>query len=186
MSQRDVAPDPAESRHLPVLCDEVIDALNIRRGALAIDATLGAGGHAARMLTASAPQGRLLGMDADPAAIRRVQKRLASQVRAGRLTLVQTFFDRLLAVATEHNYLPADAVLLDLGVSSFQLETAERGFSLMRDGPLDMRFDPEQSTSAADLVNHWPEAELADILYRFGEERRRPANCPFYRAGAAD
>ena len=80
-------------------------------------------------------------------------------------------FEELAAVAAAHNFSEVDAILLDLGVSSFQLDQAERGFSLMQPGPLDMRFDPEQFPSAADIVNEWPERELADLIYQFGEER---------------
>jgi len=136
-----------------------------------IDGTLGGGGHTARILELSAPTGRVLGLDADPEAVERVAARLAGAVSAGRLIIVQANFGEMQAVAQAHGFTQVDGILLDLGVSSFQLETPDRGFSLMQSGPLDMRFDPQQPISAADIVNRWPEHELADLIYKYGEER---------------
>ena len=164
-------PDPLNSRHLPVLLNEVVDGLAIAPGARVIDGTLGGGGHAEALLKRSAPDGQLLGIDADPAAIRRNQIRFAHQVEAGRLVIAQGNFGEIAAIAARNGFTAVDAILLDLGVSSFQLETADRGFSFGQDGPLDMRFVPEVGMSAAELVNHWPEQELADLIYRYGEER---------------
>lgn len=172
MTAQEVPQDPDRAGHVPVLIEEVIAGLQIRPGAVMIDCTLGGGGHTERLLAASAPDGRLLGLDADPAAIRRVGVRLAWAVASGRLTMAQAFFRDVAEVAAANRFEQVDAILLDLGVSSFQLETSERGFSLMHSGPLDMRFDPTQGESAADIVNGWPEADLADIIYRYGEERR--------------
>ena len=157
---------------MPVLIEAVMNGLQIRPGAVVIDCTLGGGGHAERLLAASAPDGRLLGLDADPAALRRVGVRLSAAVASGRLTMVQAFFQDVAEVAAANRFEHVDAILLDLGVSSFQLETPERGFSLMYSGPLDMRFDPSQGESAADIVNSWPQTEIADIIYRFGEDRQ--------------
>jgi 16S rRNA (cytosine1402-N4)-methyltransferase len=112
-----------------------------------------------------------LGIDADPAAIRRNEERFAAELAAGRLTLVQGNFGEIHRLATTHGFPAVNAILLDLGVSSFQLETPERGFSFSHDGPLDMRFDPHRGMSAADVVNTWPERELADLIYQYGEER---------------
>ena len=162
--------DPAGVEHVPVLLDEVLGGLAVQRGAWIIDCTLGGGGHAACILEQSAPDGRVLGLDADPAAIRRAERLLADANRSGRLVLVKSSFDRLEVVAAEHGFAPVDGVLLDLGVSSFQIETPERGFSFSLGGPLDMRFDPEQTTSAAEVVNTWNERDLADLIFRYGEE----------------
>lgn len=135
-----------------------------------MDGTLGAGGHAWGILDASRPTGRLLGLDVDPQAIALAQERLAEfgeraiLVRASYVTLA----DKLAALGWN----ALDGILLDLGVSSMQLDTPERGFSFQAEAPLDMRFDPGQPVTAAELVNHLPETALADLLYRYGEERR--------------
>lgn len=167
-----VVSDPAGAQHIPVLLPEVLDGLQVRPGAWIVDCTAGGGGHTAAMLEQSAPDGRLLALDADPAAIARVTQRLEDEVANGRLVLVQASFEQLERVVGDHGFVPVDGILLDLGVSSFQLETPERGFSLMAGGPLDMRFDPAASTSAADIVNAWDERELADLIYRYGEEKQ--------------
>lgn len=155
---------------MPVLLPEVLEGLLVRSGASFVDCTAGGGGHSAAILAASAPEGRLLALDADPAAIRRVGERLHSEVTGGRLVLVQASFERLAQVAHEQGFAAVDGVLLDLGISSFQLETPERGFAMLLDGPLDMRFDPQATLNAADIVNEWDERSLADLLYRYGEE----------------
>ncbi|RIK43140.1 MAG: 16S rRNA (cytosine(1402)-N(4))-methyltransferase [Chloroflexi bacterium] len=172
MVNHPLPPDPAGASHTPVLLGEVLAALNIQPGMRVIDGTLGGGGHTEAMLEQVGPQGRVLGIDADPAAIRRVQQRLADAVASGQLTLTQGNFGEIGPLAREHGFTAVDAILLDLGVSSFQLETGERGFSFGLDGPLDMRFDPAHGYSAADIVNTWREEELADLLFRYGEERR--------------
>lgn len=172
MTQHDIAPDPEGAQHIPVLLAAVLDALRLQPGANVIDGTLGGGGHTAAFLQQTAPDGRVLGIDADPAAIRRVSERLASAVESGRLVLAQANFQSLADVARQHGFAHVDGILLDLGLSSFQLETAERGFSFQQSGPLDMRFDPGQAVDAQEIVNTWPEKELADILYRYGEEHR--------------
>lgn len=163
-------PDPSGARHVPVLLPEVLEGLLVRSGAAFVDCTAGGGGHSAAILAASAPEGRLLALDADPAAIRRVGERLHSEVAGGRLVLVQASFERLAQVAHEQGFAAVDGILLDLGISSFQLETPERGFAMLLDGPLDMRFDPQATLNAADIVNEWDERSLADLLYRYGEE----------------
>jgi len=159
-------------QHVPVLLREVLDGLALRPGACVIDATLGGGGHTAAILERSAPDGHVLGLDADPAALDRVRNQLNAAIETGRLTLVQTPFDQMARVAHQHAITAVHAILLDLGLSSFQLESPARGFSFLRNGPLDMRFDPAQPISAADIVNTWSEQELADIIYHHGEERQ--------------
>ena len=131
---------------------------------------MGGGGHARGILVASAPDGDLLGIDADPMAVALAGERLAEFGQ--RVALVQGNFADLEEIALEHGFCPVDGILLDLGLSSLQLEAEGRGFSFQLDGPLDMRFDPSQTTTAADLVNDLSVEELADILFRYGEERR--------------
>jgi 16S rRNA (cytosine1402-N4)-methyltransferase len=131
---------------------------------------VGGGGHAHGILKGSALDGELLGMDADPLAVDSAGERLAEF--GERATLVQGNFADVEEIALEHGFHPVDGILLDLGLSSLQLEAAGRGFSFQLDGPLDMRFDPSQATTAADLVNTLSRQELADILFRYGEEPR--------------
>jgi 16S rRNA (cytosine1402-N4)-methyltransferase len=152
------------------LFDEAMAALQVRPSGRYIDATLGLGGHARGILERSAPDGRLLGLDADPRAVELAARRLSE---FGKRALVAAAnFAELERVATTHGFTPVDGILFDLGISSMQLAQAERGFSFQYDGPLDMRFDPAQPTTAADLVNRLSADELADIFHRFGEERR--------------
>jgi 16S rRNA (cytosine1402-N4)-methyltransferase len=134
--------DPAGASHSPVLLTACLEGMAVRSGGRYIDGTLGGGGHTEAILQHSAPDGRVLGLDADPAAIRRVRERLAEQLSQGRLLLVHTAFERMATVAEQQDFAPVDGILLDLGLSSFQLETPERGFAFAHDGPLDMRFDP--------------------------------------------
>ena len=172
MTTGSIAPDPPEAQHIPVLLEEVLAGLAIGPGMRIIDGTLGGGGHTAAMLAASAPDGRVLGLDADPAAVQRVTRRQAELVANGRLVIAGVNFVEIRATAIAYGFTAVDAILLDLGLSSFQLETPERGFSFSQDGPLDMRFDPTQGISAADIVNEWEEQDLADLLYQYGEEHR--------------
>lgn len=153
-------------RHVPVLYHAVLAGLQPGPGSTFIDGTVGAGGHAAGLLEASSPTGRLLGLDRDPAALEIAAARLApfgSQVR-----LVQASYTRMAEVAA--GFAPVDGILLDLGLSSLQLADPGRGFAFQTDGPLDMRFDPASPLTAAEIVNTWPLDELADIIYRYGEE----------------
>ena len=158
------------SGHQPVLLREVVVRLDPRPGGRIIDGTLGAGGHAAALLDAAAPDGRLLGFDRDPAALAYATERLA---RFGdRLTPVAGSYGDMAAVAPAHGFDAVDAILLDLGLSSRQLDDAGRGFSFLREGPLDMRFDPRDGETAADLINNASAEELADIFRRYGEEQQ--------------
>ncbi|MDH7485478.1 MAG: 16S rRNA (cytosine(1402)-N(4))-methyltransferase RsmH [Anaerolineae bacterium] len=158
-----------QSHHQPVLLPETIEGLAVQPGRDFIDGTLGDGGHAQAILDGSSPDGRLLGLDADPDAIARCERRLAPY--RWRVTLVHANFANLEEVARAHGFSQVDGVLLDLGLSSLQLAAPERGFSFQLDGPLDMRFNPQQGLTAADLVNNLSEAELAELLWRYGEER---------------
>lgn len=167
-----LAQDPENAQHIPVLFDEVIEGLQLFAGAVIIDGTLGGGGHTSAILEQIGPTGRLLAIDADPAAIRRVSKRLAHPIETGQLTLHHGSFEDLAEAAAANGFNHVDGILFDFGLSSFQLETAERGFSFRQSGPLDMRFDLEQTLDAHEIVNRWPEDEIADILYIYGEEKR--------------
>lgn len=159
-------------QHIPVLPTEVQSALTPRPGGVYIDGTLGGGGHALQLLSAAQPGGRLLGIDADPAAIAAAGARLvAAGLPATSYSLVHGHFADIGAIARSQGFGQVDGILLDLGVSSHQLDTAERGFSFTADGPLDMRLDPTRGPTAADLVNSLDEQDLADIFYRYGEER---------------
>jgi 16S rRNA (cytosine1402-N4)-methyltransferase len=158
-----------EAGHLPVMVDEVLEILAPRAGSLQIDATLGGAGHAERILDASAPDGRLLGLDADGAAIARARGRLA---RFGeRVVLRRANFRDLASVAPAAGFAAVDGLLLDLGLSSYQLADTGRGFGFRAGGRLDMRFDTERGQSAAELLATLDAAELADIFRRYGEER---------------
>ena len=151
------------SEHIPVLLEEVIEALKPRDGARYIDGTFGGGGYARAILEAA--QCRVLGIDRDPDAIARGQAMVAKF--EGRLTLMQGQFSEMAEFAGEE----VDGVVLDLGVSSFQFDQAERGFSFRADGPLDMRMSKD-GESAADFVNTAEESVIADVLWRYGEERQ--------------
>jgi 16S rRNA (cytosine1402-N4)-methyltransferase len=155
--------------HVPVLVDEVITALQPRRGGHFVDCTVGLGGHAAAILEKVSPSGRLLGIDADPEAIRISQDKLSDYGEA--VTLVNDNFINLEAICKRYHFHPVDGILFDLGVSSLQLDTAERGFSFHLDAHLDMRFNPEQGLAASDIVNRFSEQELAKLIERYGEER---------------
>jgi 16S rRNA (cytosine1402-N4)-methyltransferase len=158
-----------EDGHLPVLVEEVMTTLAPAPGSLQIDATLGGGGHTERILEATSPGGRVLGLDADPSAIARVRDRL--QARYGeRLVLRETNFREVGQVAPSAGFGQVDGLLFDLGLSSFQLADHERGFGIRTGGPLDMRFDPTRGVSAAELVASLDTAELTALLRRYGEE----------------
>ena len=156
--------------HLPVLVDEVLASLAVAPGSSIADCTVGGGGHAERLLEASSPDGRLLGLDADRAAILETQRNLA---RFGdRVILRQANFSNLYEEARAADLIPLDAVLFDLGLSSYQLADPRRGFSFAADAPPDMRFDEDRGLSALELIDRSSQRELAGILAAFGEERR--------------
>lgn len=156
--------------HLPVLVDEVIASLTLGPGSSSADCTVGGGGHAERLLETTSPDGRLLGIDADRAAIEEAKRVLA---RFGaRVILRQANFESLYDVASEAGMVPLDGILFDLGLSSYQLADPSRGFSFAAETPPDMRFDEAGGLSALDLIDRSSERELAGILATFGEERR--------------
>lgn len=155
--------------HRPVMLDEVLEALAPKPEGIYVDATFGRGGHSGAILARLAPSGRLIALDRDPAAVAEAQRCFADDAR---FTIVHAPFSRLREVLEPLGvWGRVDGLLLDLGVSSPQLDEAERGFSFMRDGPLDMRMDPSSGESAAELLARIDETALADILWRFGEER---------------
>lgn len=156
-------------RHMPVLPAQTLAGLAPHPGGRYIDGTLGGAGHAAAVLDASAPDGQLLGIDTDTAALAAAAARLAPY--GERAVLIHGNFRDLGLLAGEAGFDSVDGILLDLGVSSHQLDTPERGFSFQADGPLDMRLNPEEGETAADLVNDTPEQALADLIYRYGDER---------------
>lgn len=155
----------SDAGHVPVLLAEALELLAVRPGGTYVDGTVGLGGHAAAVLRASSPDGRLLGLDRDGETLARARARLAEF--GGRVRLEQGDYreipERLAGEKT-------DGILLDLGVSSAQLDDAGRGFSFQAEGPLDMRMDRSAGTTAADLVNRMRESELADLIYEYGEE----------------
>jgi 16S rRNA (cytosine1402-N4)-methyltransferase len=154
--------------HVPVLRDEVVQALRPRPGGVYVDGTVGMGGHSAAILKAAGPGARLLGIDADPAALANAAQALLSFGDA--VLLEEGNFRHVRSMAEDLGFANIDGILLDLGVSSLQLDSAERGFSFRGPDPLDMRFSPHQQLSAADLVNTCPEQALADLIFRYGEE----------------
>jgi len=158
-----------KEEHLPVLVEEVMSMLAPAPGSLQIDATVGGGGHTGRILEATDPDGRLLGLDADGAAIARVDGRLRPRF-GDRLVLRQANFRELRTVAPDAGFAAVDGLLFDLGLSSFQLADAERGFGFRTGGPLDMRFDTTRGVPASELLATLDARELAALFKRYGEE----------------
>jgi 16S rRNA (cytosine1402-N4)-methyltransferase len=158
-----------DTPHQPVLYQEIIHALQPQPGGRYVDGTLGAGGHARGILEASAPDGQLLGLDVDPQALAIARRTLAPY--ESRIHLAQASYMTLSVQLKNLHWDSVDGIVLDLGASSMQFDTAERGFSFLQDAPLDMRFGPHAVQTAADIVNSYTERELADLLYEYGEER---------------
>jgi 16S rRNA (cytosine1402-N4)-methyltransferase len=160
-----------QSGHVPVLLAEVLEGLAIKPGGYYLDATVGDGGHAAAILEASGPTGRLLGLDRDPEAATRAAMHL--KPFGDRALVVPTSYVHLTTALQRAGFPPLDGVLFDLGFSSWQVDDPKRGFAFRMDGPLDMRFDPTSDDPPASiLVNQLAEAELIDVLRRYGEEPR--------------
>jgi 16S rRNA (cytosine1402-N4)-methyltransferase len=154
--------------HKPVLLKEVLSALSIQPGGRYVDCTLGGGGHAMAIIQNSAPGGQLLGIDADPEAIR------AAAINLSRYTdsvlLVNDNFVNIDAICHHYDFYPVHGILLDLGLSSMQLLDDPRGFSFQYEAALDMRFNPKQKITAADIINNYPEVDLAQLIRKYGEE----------------
>ena len=159
--------------HEPVLTPVLLDHLALQAGATCIDATIDGGGHTTAILEHTAPNGRVLGIDRDPDLVAAVRQRLAPAVDAGRLRLACANFRELTRIAAEEQFERVDAVVLDLGVSSYHLDASGRGFSFAHDEPLDLRFDPTDRSleTGADIANTRSAAELTDLLRSLGEER---------------
>lgn len=156
--------------HQPVLYNEIIQFLKVHQSGLYIDGTVGAGGHARGILEASSPDGLLLGFDVDASALQIAQKKLESF--RGRVFLIHSSFKDLRKQLDVMGWQMVDGILIDLGLSSMQLDMPERGFSFRSDADIDMRFNQLEPLSAKELVNNLPEEELADLLFKYGEERR--------------
>lgn len=171
--RHDAAPY-ATGYHAPVLVREVVDALVTDSAGVYIDGTLGGGGHSAALLDAFGPDGLVIGIDQDPEAIAAAESRLADAHAAGRFRTLRGNFGDLEALLANAGLEGVDGVLLDLGVSSHQIDEATRGFAYAADGPLDMRMDTAAPFSAADLVNRAEPDELVHILRAYGEEPRAP------------
>jgi 16S rRNA (cytosine1402-N4)-methyltransferase len=155
--------------HSPVLLSEVLVWLEPRPGGSFIDATVGGGGHAEALLESASPGGMLLGMDRDEEALSAAGERL--ERFGSRVVIVHACFDEIDSVARDRGFVNVDGILVDLGVSSHQLDIPERGFSFMREGPLDMRMDMSRGDTAAEVLAQATETELADLIFEYGEER---------------
>ena len=155
--------------HEPVMLSEVLDALRVIPGGRYVDATLGEGGHAMALLSAASPGGQLIGIDADPEAVESASKRLKQFGSAVRIC--NENFVELQAIVARFGFAPVHGVLMDLGVSSLQLDRESRGFSFRRSDPLDMRFSRNGGLDAHQIVNDYPERELGNLIFRYGDER---------------
>ncbi len=157
----------ADDVHLPVLLRETVELLSPPPNGVVVDCTVGMGGHSSELLK-RIPNGRLIGLDQDKEALQHARLKLDDP----RVTLVQANFANLLDVLSDLSVSEVDCVLMDIGVSSLQLDSPERGFSFQQAGPLDMRMDLSAPLTAADVVNTYPEKKLADVIYEYGEERK--------------
>ena len=156
--------------HIPVMSTETIKYLNPKSDGIYIDGTIGAGGHANQILSMLSPKGRLIGIDRDEEALKICEKRFSSFKNL--VSLHHNSYDNIKKILDELGIQKVDGMLLDLGLSSLQLNSESRGFSFKKNGRIDMRFDKNQDTTAADLIKSLSENELADIIFQFGEERR--------------
>ena len=161
-----------EFHHVSVLLNETIDSLNIRPDGVYVDGTLGGGGHSLEIVKRLSEKGRLIGLDRDENAIQAASERLKGY--KDKITFVRSNYDRFPEIMQELGLARVDGIVLDLGVSSYQLDTPERGFSYREDAPLDMRMDQRQERTAADIVNGSSEKELINIFRNYGEERFAP------------
>jgi 16S rRNA (cytosine1402-N4)-methyltransferase len=158
--------EPSPTIHIPVLLDEVLEGLQVKPGSVVVDGTLGGGGHLRRLAEAADP-GRVVAMDRDAVAVARVRARWDGPA----VKMCQANFTEIPEVLRQLEWPAADAIILDLGLSSDQLQDRERGFSFDADGPLDLRFDRSEGQPAWELLQHLGEKRLADTIYQYGEER---------------
>ena len=165
-------PIPPHDQHVPVLLKEVVEGLAVVPGETLVDGTFGAGGYTRALLGAGA--GRVIGFDRDPDAIANGPMLVPDAIESGRLTLISERFSQMDSALADRDLLPVDGIALDIGVSSMQLDQAERGFSFQKDGPLDMRMSQSGQT-AAEFLNHADEGEIARVLREYGEEPRARA-----------
>ncbi|MGV8984385.1 16S rRNA (cytosine(1402)-N(4))-methyltransferase RsmH [Clostridium sp.] len=164
-----------EFKHLPVLLEECLDALDIKEDGIYVDCTLGGAGHSLEILKRLSSKGRLIGIDQDEDALKAAREKIKDY---NNVTFVHDNFHNIEAILEKLGIEKVDGILMDLGVSSYQLDTTERGFSYMRDAKLDMRMDRTQSLSAFEVVNNYSEEEIGEILRNYGEEKfsKRIAN----------
>ena len=162
----------ATDYHAPVLYKTVVDLLVTAPDGVYVDATLGGGGHTAALLEALAPEGRVVGIDQDADALEAVRTRLGEAIEQGRLLLIRGNFGNVERLLRDVDITAVDGLLLDLGVSSHQLDVAARGFSFQAEAPLDMRMDVRHGITADEVVNRWSEDELRRVLKEYGEESR--------------
>jgi len=155
--------------HTPVLINEAIDLLDIKKEDIVMDCTIGEGGHSEKILSHVNKFGHLYGIDRDKETLDTAKKRLSS-IKTN-FTLIHGNFADILNITKEHNVTGVNKIIVDLGISSLQIEIEERGFSFKREGPLDMRMNREERTTALEIINSFPEYEIADIIYKYGEER---------------
>lgn len=155
--------------HTPVLINEVINLLDIKKEDIVMDCTAGEGGHSEKILSLISKFGHLYCIDRDKETLDTAKKRLSS-IKTN-FTLIHGNFSDILNITKEHNIIRVNKIIVDLGISSLQIGIEERGFSFKREGPLDMRMDREERTTALEIINSFPEDEIADIIYKYGEER---------------
>jgi 16S rRNA (cytosine1402-N4)-methyltransferase len=170
--ERAMSEAPDDAIHIPVLAEPTLELLNLQPGAVAVDVTAGAGGHLRRIAEAVGPEGRVIALDRDPRAHEDSAAGGVAKELSDRVVLVEAPFSELEAVLADQGVAKVDALLADLGVSSMQLDEDVRGFSFMRDGPLDMRMGPDAEESAWELIAALSEEELANVIYEYGEERK--------------
>ena len=163
-----LAQEGDQFKHLSVMLHETVDMLNVREGGVYVDGTLGGGGHSAEILRRLGGTGHLYGIDRDNDALAAATARLGG---AGNFTAIKGNFHDVKALLAERGVERIDGIMVDLGVSSYQLDTAERGFSYHADAPLDMRMDQDQALTAADIVNTWSKEEITRILREYAEEK---------------
>lgn len=157
----------SEFKHIPVLLNEVVEGLDIKKNGIYIDCTIGGGGHSSEIVKRLSPEGHLYGFDRDEEAISTCQERFKDNKN---VTLIHANYKDAPMILQEKGINSFDGLLIDLGVSSYQIDTAGRGFSFLHEGRLDMRMDKEQELDAYEVVNHYPKERLLDILYKYGEE----------------